>query len=510
MEQNQIETTRTKRKEKIGLWLQNPYNVALVLILSFALVIRLYIFSITQNQVLWWDEAGYLSQARAYVTNLPSGKMAGTEIIVPFFWGILYFLIPGEILQRLGQVVISFLIVFVTYYFGKKLFDRTTGLVAAFFVACNGILLFYTGRLLLYLWPPLTITTLLFFFYKGYVLKQGVKYTYISAFLLSFCTILYSTSFLAVPIILLFLFFTERFHFLKDREFWKPMTIGILPLILYFIISQLTVGYIHPRFNFAQGVAGNTSSINFANIFAYFKLAPHMFGWLWIIILLMGLFFLLEIFLIFDMILKGKADEKHKSKLFVLIWFLVIAVFYSVYQLFARANDAFIMPIFPVIGIIIGNAISTMSKILKKYSKLLIILLLLFVLFAGYSQVNYGNKLVEAKITSYAQVKEAGIWMRDNSNPEDTILSRSHPQNVFYSERETLIYPSTKEELDSLILKEHPKYLVLSVFESHEPWLYNYPNNNSMLVPVQAYFASPDQQQPLLVIYEIQYPINST
>ncbi len=440
----------SKRKSRIINWFKNPYNLLFVGILVLAFTIRLYVFFITKNQVLWWDEAGYFSQAKAYVANIPSGKMPGTEIIVPIFWAMLYKINPTEILARFGQLIISFLLVVVTYFAGERLFDKQTGLIAGFFIACNGVALFFTGRLLIYSWPPLIITAILLFFYKGYVLNQGKKYTYLSIFLTSFGIILYSTCFLAIPIIILFLLFTEKLKFLKNKELWKMGIIGFLPLIIYFIFSQINYGYIHPRFAVAEGVLSNISP-DWGNIFAYFNMAPHMFGWLWIILFLIGLIGFLKLFLIFDLIIKGKSNKKDNAELFVLIWFLIVAGFYTSYLTFSRAYDAFLLPLFPVFGIICARGSLRIKKMLPKSNKFFVFLLILFVLIAGAYQINYGNKLIKAKVDSFTQVKEAGIWIKTHSNLEDIVISQSVPQNIYYSERMTYPPPSTQEEFESMI-----------------------------------------------------------
>jgi len=53
-----------QRKTKIKSWLKNPYNLALVGLLIIAFAVRLYYFSITKDQAVWWDEAEYLLKAK--------------------------------------------------------------------------------------------------------------------------------------------------------------------------------------------------------------------------------------------------------------------------------------------------------------------------------------------------------------------------------------------------------------------------------------------------------------
>jgi len=52
--------------EKIEKWLDNRYNLLLVIILLFALFLRLKYFDINTLS-LWWDEATYLAAGRYFM-----------------------------------------------------------------------------------------------------------------------------------------------------------------------------------------------------------------------------------------------------------------------------------------------------------------------------------------------------------------------------------------------------------------------------------------------------------
>ena len=70
MEEDTSLDSLKERKEKIINWLKKDYNLYFVGILVLALVIRLYYFSLTLDQPLWWDEAEYMNMARAWAFNL--------------------------------------------------------------------------------------------------------------------------------------------------------------------------------------------------------------------------------------------------------------------------------------------------------------------------------------------------------------------------------------------------------------------------------------------------------
>ena len=246
-------------------WIKRNWVLILILVLAF--ILRLIVFTKTLNQPLWWDEGDYASAALHWAIGAPTSLAPMRELVVPFLWSLLYKIYPGEFLWRLSQFFVSFALVISTYFCGKELFDKRIGLIAAFFITCSSLMLFYAGRLLTYIWTPLFLTLIILFFYKGYVRKQGTKYIIYSMLLLSFGIMIYWTIFLAIPIILGFLLITDKFKFIKDKSLWIS-TIGLMPLILYFIISKIKTGIIHPRLS---QVARYTQQNMFRSPFIYIE-----------------------------------------------------------------------------------------------------------------------------------------------------------------------------------------------------------------------------------------------
>ena len=78
---------------------------------------------------------------------------------------------------------------------------------------------------------------------------------------------------------------------------------------------------------------------------------------------------------------------------------------------------------------------------------------------------------MENKKESYLPVKDAALWMKANSEPNDQILSVSYPQTSYYAERNVTIYSDIENvsEFDKLVWKFKPKYLEATLFEPHHP-----------------------------------------
>ena len=141
------------------------------------------------------------------------------------------------------------------------------------------------------------------------------------------------------------------------------------------------------------------------------------------------------------------------------------------------------------------------------------IIILFFVAFIP--NLTWANQLIENKKMSYYELKPAGEWIKENSQPGDLVLTNSFPQISYYSERKVATFEDcynspeahnltgcSEEEFYEFVEDVRPRFLVWSVFQFHTDWIVNYIQNNSIWIPVQAYAQG---EQPVLIIYEADY-----
>jgi hypothetical protein len=163
----------------------------------------------------------------------------------------------------------------------------------------------------------------------------------------------------------------------------------------------------------------------------------------------------------------------------------------------------FFIAIFPLVKL--GDYLSKKEKIGKKKSFALVFILVLLLLIPNFT---WGSDLTTTKFASYSEIQQAGIWIKENSNLTDLVMTASRPQIIYYSERSVqssdphMWDNATYFEANVKALK--PKFLVLSSYEQTPTWLYEYPQNNTdKLIPVKAFYQG---QQPIVVIYEFKNP----
>lgn len=518
-----------ERKEKLKSWLKNPYNLLLVGILILAVVLRLYYFSLTQNQPLWWDEGEYGLKAKSIVFDTPlTGWFGAREIVVPVFWGILFLIRNTEFLPRLFQVIVSILTVYLTFLVGEKLYNKRTGLIASLIMSVNSIHLFFTSRLLVYLWAPLFLLLVYYFFAMYSVKKAGNKYLYYSAILAAIGISVYGSVAFGVAAIFIFLIATEQHKTFLKKETWIAILLGALFLLPQLIRNQIVYGSFASRFTAL--VVETAKTYTPSNLFSYISMLPHMFGnpnvsgfqyflaLIFPLAVIIGFFFILiNILLSGDWIVKNK-EGTHRPDLIIFLWALLIFGFYTYVAVsYNTIYDAFLLSAFPAFALIAARG-SLLIYSFPTKRKILTVILAVLLLSGAYYSLSYANSIIKGKMTSFDSVKSAGEWIKENSNRGDIVISSSLPQMTYYSERETYPYSrgtsvpddptirTTEEDFDKFVMQKKPKFITDSIWEQVPPWVHQYAQkHNDTLIPVQAYFFDAQKTQVSLVIYQVKY-----
>jgi len=489
--------------EKIKNWLKNPYNLALVGIIALGFAIRLYFFIKTSNQTLWYDEGDYMSTAKhwafGYAYHISSHRPPLFMAIAAIFF---YFGINEALLKFIIILIPSTALIYCVYLLGKEMYDEKIGLIAGFFIALSWTLVFWTNR-----FQPdflsMCFQVLIIYFMWKYWKTNETKYAVISGI----CTalgFLFKLSAILVPMaFMVFIFIKERFAAFKNKAYYYYSASFLICLVPYFIWSQIAL---NTPFSFTTGYGVNTN----------LGIGWHVINFLYIlsqnitfILFVVGAILALKFLLYLDKIVKEKNKCMEFPGLFVVISIIVVLAWYIFW--IRAAEDRWVFLWLPFMFILAGNAIVFIYNLIKKYSKILSVIVVVgLLLTAGYMQFKTEKNLIENKKDSYLQVKEAAIWMKENSNADDKIFSISYPQTSYYSEREVLTSMDIEgindtKSFEEFLQREKPRYIELSVFETHPQWLYDWSRESIKLTPVQAFFADNTQKQALLVVYEKTY-----
>jgi len=505
-----------KRTRWISKYLKQFFskeNFPLLTVLILAIIIQLYFLIKTFNQPLWWDEAVYLLKSKAIAFGTPDyGVNRGRALLDSFIWAGLFKLGFTEHFFRILQSIFAVITVGLTY---KLILSMTKNKLISFFssfaLAVCWVVTYVTTRFFPDLMGLFFWIVLMFLFWKGYVEKSEIvkKYFYLIGPVFVLASYAREMNLMFVGIIAVYMFAKEKFSLFKKKEVYILILIALISAIPFFIyyyhnfgnpLENWTYRFSSLKFNTpeaaaAEGVPFGTST--------YFNFMPDYFGWGVIILLLIGIIYISKIFLGLDIILKNK--KTNMDHLFLLFLWALIPFLYIIFQI-KIYDERYILIIYPAVYTIGGYALYHISEYVSKHiGKIFAVILILIVLaLVAYPHFNRAESLIDAKKDSYAQVEQAGLWIKDHSVPRDIIFGQSVPQLIYYSERLSLGFEENESDFIIDTQTKKPKYMVISIFEQHPQWVYSFPQKNAnLLVPVQAYFIN--NNQPALVIYQFNY-----
>lgn len=523
-------STIKSRQDKIKNWLKDPYNLGLVGVIALSLVIRIYYLIYTKGQTLWWDEAEYLSLAKHWAFNVPFDFGPARPPLFQFLSALSFMMGLGEQFIKFVFVVIpSAAISGAVYYLGKEMFNKKIGLIAAFLSAVSWTLVFWTSRqqpdFLSMFFSVLSFT----FMWRYW--KQPNRKDVILAGIFAAAGLYFKVSALLVPIVfMVFIFAKDRFVAFKMKDYYIFSAAFLLTLLPYFIWGQITFGAAVPFFNeYSDQVVDPNEHFAWYSIDFLARLTTNGLGFntviqalfsspikailasLLLISFLVGLVKAMRCLLYADILVK-EGKRWFDARTFSFLAIVVITAFYIFW--IKALEDRWVFLWLPFIFFLIGDALSDLENYLSKHSTYLATgAIVVILLLGGFSQLQNAHNIVESRKGSYGPVRDAGIWIKQHSNPGDPIASISHTQTVYYTERQVINFAHIRSstEFETWLKENKPAYLIHSVFEPivFDPrmsWLQTYfQTNQTLLKPVQVYFEDAAQTKPVLIVFQGTY-----
>ncbi len=177
-------------------------------------------------------------------------------------------------------------------------------------------------------------------------------------------------------------------------------------------------------------------------------------------------------------------------------------------------DERYYFVFYPVVFLIAGKGVSFIYDLVEKHNKKIAIILVVVILgFGAYQNITHANQILDVKKDSYIQLKMAGEFINENTNPDDFLLILEEPAEItYYAPREYIHIGGGKNEsfIRESIKEYKPKYATLSFYVAGgAPDYYEAINfvfaHPEIFKPVQAYPPYIDQEQkiPLAAVFEI-------
>ena len=498
----ELNETFNKRKEKIIQWFKDPYNLTLSIILIFAFAIRLYYFILTKNQPLWYDEAEYMSGGLNWAFGVPYQFNVQRPILFHFLIFLLMrFGFNESLIKFVLSVIPSILVVPLSYVLVKDMYNKKIALITSLIFSFFWLSIFYSMRIMTDIFGFLLGLFAFYLFWEGYVEKKNKYYVWLMGVFIALPIMIRLAGAMFGLILLLFLIFTERLKFLKNRDLWIAFFIALLTispfLIWYYNYHGSVFGFLVS--NLGQGTAATSDKpfawnvINFIPAYLYTT---------FLIMFFVGLLTLMNLILGLDLFFREKKKNLYADFLNVLTILFVLAFFIFYLK---GTEDRWLIAISLPLFVFVSKGIMLISnQIEKRLNKSLAILFILVILVLGaYAQIKFANDLIISKKDSYSQVRDAGLWIKENSENTDVVFSYSITQNTYYSQRETFGFSVNETEFLKEVKEKNPKYIVISAFENYPSWATASSENfRNITNPVNAFFFDAEKKQAALIIFE--------
>jgi hypothetical protein len=473
-------------KEKTISFLKNKWNLAFLVVLFLALLIRLKYIG---QESLWNDAAVHLWYTFKAIENplyiFSSEYLIGDYVPIQTLTVLLYtftknLLIAGKITAILfGIVGIVFM-----YLLGSELKNKFMGLISAALLGFHHLFWFYGVRLLAD-GPLVTMVVVTLYCLVKLEKEKTLFWGFFSAFAFLVMMLTKKQSILFFVAFLIYLIIFKRWEAIKNKAIlvsWlvpvSSIAFGSLLFGGSFIISFVKRFFVNPQGLYDPGLK---ATMHFPWIFSWYLLIP----------MILGLFF----------VLMYKKREYYLGLIFFLFYWISFEI--SV----RTPEDRYLLPLLPI-GILFASfALLEISNYLvlfigkRKWGDYLRKgLVILFVVFVCWHFYSIGDMLIDNKSTSYAGHREAGQWLKENvldgipifvGSPrmERPFIEREYGGPGFWNKGGSLWYLRADEYLKNqsafeedleILSKESDVYLEIDIWEYEQPSWY-FPINQDSL-----------------------------
>ncbi|MFQ5941675.1 MAG: ArnT family glycosyltransferase [Nitrososphaerales archaeon] len=320
----------------------------------------------------------------------------------------------SDFTTRLLPALLSVLTVGVVFLLGREMFNKWTGLLAAFLLAINGYAV-SLGRLALLDSTMVFFFTLSMLFLAKWIKTGESKWAYVLAACTGIAIMAKVPAFIIIPIVIFTVLATGQFRNLNRNTIALSVLVfaGSLTPAVFQIVSN-------PDLYMSFLSEGTSRVSNVPATYYYDKLTTYA-----------GTFFI-------GITILGTAVAllyRKKGDMLCLIWLAVVVVFFQMYSL---KGWNYILPLIPVATILAGRGLISIITFLKPlisrnaniqllYSRKVIagMLGILILTTASYSQA-YASLYNMAYDRPFVGLREAAYWLEENVPPGAGVMTISH------------------------------------------------------------------------------------
>lgn len=457
-------------------------------LLLFSLLLRLYFFYVTREQAVWWDEAEYLLLGRQIAGFGNEGltqdwRPIGLPLLLAGFFSIGL----GESAIRLALVLTSLAAIWLTYRIGERIVGPTAAWVGAGLLSVCYLPLFYTFRILTET-PHLTMSLLGVFLYLDG--RVGRRWLGVGA-------LVAATWIRFTDVVLLGLVaahWSASAWLGRERAARRRLALGVAVALAAAValawVSRDELASLWRAWE--HMVPGKYWSERWERFVEYPRWLLRVLGPVQAPLLVFGLAWWVE-----DARERWQRRRTIGGAAFLLAWMAVAVLPFAI---FVKLHDRYLMVALPPIFLAVGHgAVQIVQRrVRESWAPLALVAL---VAAAALPMFLEANDLIHAKARTYAEVAEAGRWLRHNARPGERILANSPPQIAYYAARDAGGLPLSENALWRAATEEGVRHLVVSAAERQPAWLRADPGPRRVRLREVARFP---RVEPSVVVYAVE------
>ena len=433
-----------------------------------SLGVRLHYLQLTQAQPVWWDEAEYLIKARNIALGTPdTGFFSGRPWFFSVAMAAVYAAGFGELTIRVALVVLSVATVYLTYRVGCRLVGNDAAFVGAWLFGMFYVPLFFGARIMTEI-PHLALCLLGLYLF---LLKRPLT-TILSVPVLVLAVFTRFPAALMLVALALYVAVSEGIAALRRREYWLAAVLGMLVALPFGVHSFITYGdplqawkasrYLMPDMDLTERLQGLWQHVSWMG---------ESFGWVLTALWVGGVLLLLARTVGWRSPVPADRTIPRREVL-VILWLMVPMLYFGLMVRWGGASDRYLILSLPPAFLAAGYCTVRVGRLAARVHEGAVAVVMLLVVGLGTMRfLPDADNGIRSRATSYDGLREAGLWIRERTGPEDTVLSRSVAQLTYYSERRGESIPDERPAFDAMMAAHKPRYVVVSRYEVHPKWI---------------------------------------
>ena len=292
----------------------------ILIIFLFIIAIKLMIGYYSSPYDYYPDEFSYLTTGLSMAGYETSTELDYRPPLLPAIYSILFRISTDWRIVKLVVPIFGILGIISLFLLTRKFFGEKIALIASLLLALNWHFWWYSNQMLSDVPVASLMILCTYLFIKG---RESGKYYWLSGIVLGLAFLMKYFMIFIIPVFVIYLFYTEKFSWLKNRNIWLAFLLFILILTPWLVYNQLTLG--SPFSALQKQMIGNSFDTP-----VYFQGVSQQ-GYVWSVITSFGgVFFyplmflyqlsvLISLFLICGLYLFLKSWNKNKSLILISI-----------------------------------------------------------------------------------------------------------------------------------------------------------------------------------------------